>query len=171
MSKPMRVKVKYVQKHFYIINLGICRWYQAVIPILDIWIGFGVMAEKLNHYVRIFRFCGVFYVHPPPPPRQKFKIPRTLSSNVLAFKGFVNICLKWRVGQILRSLAEKRRNRTKIQGSALQRISISWCFLRKRSIMWAGQTKFPGSVWHASPTLDLDAELGIFGNSWFGRWL
>ena len=26
-------------------------------------------------------------------------------------------------------------------------------FLRKRSMMWAGQTKFPGLVWQASPTL------------------
>ena len=36
-------------------------------------------------------------------------------------------------------------------------ISISWCFLRKRSIMWAirwaGQTKFPGPVRQAGPTL------------------
>ena len=57
----MRVEIKYVQGHFYIINFGIYLRYQAVIPIFDIWIGFGVMAEKLNHYVGIFRFLVGFF--------------------------------------------------------------------------------------------------------------
>ena len=151
---------------FYIINFGIYRWYQAVIPIFDIWIGFGVMAEKLNHYVGIFRFCWCFFVHPappPPPPDKNSKFQERLSSNVLDFRGFVNICLKW-VGQILISLAVKRRNRTKIQGSALcSAIPISWCFLRKRSILWAGQTKFPGPDWHASPTLNIFQPTAVWG--------
>ena len=58
----MRVEIKYVQRHFYIINFRIYLLYQAVIPIFDIWIGFGVMAEKLNHYVGVFRL----FIHSPP---------------------------------------------------------------------------------------------------------
>ena len=56
----MKVKVEYVQKHLYIIIFGIYRGCQAAIPIFDILIGFGVMAERLNHYVGIFRFLGCF---------------------------------------------------------------------------------------------------------------
>ena len=69
MSKPIRVKVKYVQTHFYIINLGIYRWYQAVIPIFDIWIGFGVMAEKLNYYAGISVLWCFLFIRPPPPTK------------------------------------------------------------------------------------------------------
>ena len=68
MRKPMKVKVYYVQEHFYIINFGIHRWCQAAIPIVDILIGFGVMAERLNPYVGMFRFWGVFV---PPAPTDK----------------------------------------------------------------------------------------------------
>ena len=70
MSKPMRVEIKYVQGHFYIINFRIYLLYQAVIPIFDIWIGFGVMAEKLNHYVGIFRFL---FIQSPPKKIQNSK--------------------------------------------------------------------------------------------------
>ena len=42
-----------------------------------------------------------------------------------------------------------------------QNIVISWCFC---SIMWAGQTKFPGPVWRASPTLT------EIGSSWPAPW-
>ena len=86
MSKPIKVKVKYDQGHLYIIIFRIYRRCQAAIPIFDILIGFGVMAERLNPRVGIFRFLGVF--NPPWPPQTKFKILRTLSSNDLAFGGF-----------------------------------------------------------------------------------
>ena len=39
-------------------------------------------------------------------------------------------------------------------GTALQKYYINkLMFLWKHSIMWAGQTKFPGPVWQTSPTL------------------
>ena len=46
MSKPIYVKVKYDQGHLYIVIFGIYRRCQAAIPIFDILIGFGVMAER-----------------------------------------------------------------------------------------------------------------------------
>ena len=60
MRPPMKVKVKYVQRHLYIIIFGIYRGCQAAILIFDILIGFGVIAERLNPYVGIFRFLGCF---------------------------------------------------------------------------------------------------------------
>ena len=51
MSKPIYVKVKYDQGHLYIVIFGIYRRCQAAIPIFDILIGFGVMAERLNPHV------------------------------------------------------------------------------------------------------------------------
>ena len=60
MSKPMKIKVKYDQGHLYIVIFGIYRRCQATIPIFDILIDFGVMAEKLNPHVKIFRFLGCF---------------------------------------------------------------------------------------------------------------
>ena len=56
----MKVKVKYVQGHLYIVIFGIYRECQAAIPIFDILIGFGVIAERLNPHVKIFRFLGCF---------------------------------------------------------------------------------------------------------------
>ena len=159
MSKPMRVKVKYVQGHFYIINLGIYRWYQAVIPIFDIWIGVGVMSEKLNHYVGISVFVVVF-VHPPPPPdkyskvRERYHLMSSLSKVSWAFV--------WNGSGRSRDLwLKKGETRRKYKDLLCTSIPISWCFLRKRSIMWAGQTKFPGLVWHASPTLPV-----LFHSNW-----
>ena len=54
---------------------------------VNILIGFGVIAERLNPHVKIFRFFGVFF-DPPGPHRQKFKILRILSSIDLGFEGF-----------------------------------------------------------------------------------
>ena len=72
MSKPIYVKVKYDQGHLYIVIFGIYRRCQAAIPIFDILIGFGVMAERLNPHVEIFRFfLGVF--RPSWPPQTKIK--------------------------------------------------------------------------------------------------
>ena len=68
MSKPMRVKVKYVQGYFYIINGDI----KLLFRFLKFFIGLGVMAEKLNHYIN-FLFSGVFFVHPAPPPPKKIQ--------------------------------------------------------------------------------------------------
>ena len=68
MSKSMKVKVKHVQGHLYIVLYRIISlssefivdFKLAAISILDILIGFGVMAERLNPYVGIFDFWGVF---------------------------------------------------------------------------------------------------------------
>ena len=60
MTQPIKVKVEYIQEHLYIVIFGIDRGCQAAIPIFDILIGFGVMAERLNPYVGIFRFLGCF---------------------------------------------------------------------------------------------------------------
>ena len=60
MRQLMKVKVKYVQRHLYIIIFEIYRECQAAIPIFDILIGFGVMAERLNPYVGNFRFLWWF---------------------------------------------------------------------------------------------------------------
>ena len=84
---------------------GIYRWCQAVIPIFDILISFGVMAERLNPYVGIFRFLRVF--DPPAPHTQKFKMARQ-KPNVYGFGGFVKILLK-SFEQIRRIFAKKRR--------------------------------------------------------------
>ena len=161
MSKPMRVKVKYVHGHFYIINLGIYRCYQAVIPIFDIWIGVGVMSEKLNYYVGIFRFCSVFCSSAPPPPdknskvRERYQLMSSLSKVSWAFV--------WNgSGRSWDLWLKKGETGRKYKDLLCSTIPISWCFLRKRSIMWAGQTKFPGPVWHASPTLIVH---GVF-NTW-----
>ena len=86
MSKPIYVKVKYDQGHLYIVIFGIYRRCQAAIPIFDILIGFGVMAERLNPMSE-FSVFWVFF-DPPGPHRQKLKILRTLSSNHLDFEGF-----------------------------------------------------------------------------------
>ena len=53
----MKVKVKYDQRHLYIIILGIYLRCQAAIPNFDILISFGVIAERLNPHVRIYLFC------------------------------------------------------------------------------------------------------------------
>ena len=71
MSKPIYVKVKYDQGHLYIVIFGIYRRCQATISIFDILISFGVMAERLNPHVGIFRFLGVF--RPFWPPQTKIK--------------------------------------------------------------------------------------------------
>ena len=152
----MRVKVKYVQRHFYIINFGIYRWYQAAIPIFDIRFGFGVMVKKLNQVLcRNFPFLWCFCSSSPPPPPptkiKKFQESYHLMSSLQRFREHY-FCLKW-IGQILRSLAEKGETGRKYKDLRRGAIPISLCFFRKRSIMWAGQTKFLGSVWHASPTL------------------
>ena len=60
MSKPMKVKAIYVQGHLYIVIFGIYRRCPAAIPIFDILIGLGVMADRLNPYIGIFRFFGCF---------------------------------------------------------------------------------------------------------------
>ena len=62
----MKVKVKYFQGHLYIVIFGI---YQAAIPIFNILIGFGVIAEGLNKYDGIFRVFGV----DPPAPTNKIQ--------------------------------------------------------------------------------------------------
>ena len=72
MSKPIKVKVVHVQYDFYSINVGIYRWYPAIIPIFDIFIGFGVMAGILKPLVGIFRIMWVFFV-PPAPTDKKSK--------------------------------------------------------------------------------------------------
>ena len=59
--QPMKVMVKYLQGHFYIINFGIYRWRRAAIPIFDILIGFGVMTERLNPYISEFSFLLFFF--------------------------------------------------------------------------------------------------------------
>ena len=66
MSKPIRVKVKYVQGHLISLTL---EFIGAFIPIFDIWIGFGVMTEKLNHCVGILRL----FIQPSPDKNSKFK--------------------------------------------------------------------------------------------------
>ena len=43
--------------------------------------------------------------------------------------------------------------------AAIKIYFINTMFLQKRSIMWAGQTKFPGPVWQASPTLSQQIQL------------
>ena len=66
----MKMKVKYLQGHFYITNFWIYRWREAAIQILDILIGFGVMAERRTEpyaNVRIFVFFSFSTVRPPPP--------------------------------------------------------------------------------------------------------
>ena len=73
MSQSINVKVEYVQGPLYIVIYGIFRWCQSAIPIFDILIGFGVMAERLNPYDGIFRVLG-FSTPPPRPHRQKFEI-------------------------------------------------------------------------------------------------
>ena len=102
MSEPIKVKVKYVQGHFYIVYFGIYRWCLAAIPIFDILIGFwSRMAEP---QCRKFPFCECCLSLL--PPTDTFKILRTAKSNDLAFGGFVKIWLK-SVGQILWYIAEK----------------------------------------------------------------
>ena len=155
MSKPMRVEIKYVQGHFYIINFGIYLRYQAVIPIFDIWIGFGVMAEKLNHYVGIFRFLFI----QPPQKNSKFQESYHLMSSLSK----VLWTFVWNESDRSWDLwLKKGETGRKCKDLRCSTIPISWCFLRKRSIMWAGQTKFPGPVWHASPTLNVS----LFTREW-----
>ena len=81
MSQPMKVKVKYVQEQLYIAIFGIYLWCQAAIPIVDILIGFGVMAAWLilelwpKDWTPMTEF-SVFWVffRPSCPHRQKLKI-------------------------------------------------------------------------------------------------
>ena len=56
----MKVKVLYDQEHLNIVIFWIDRRCQAAIPIFDILIGFGVIVERLNPHVKIFRFWGCF---------------------------------------------------------------------------------------------------------------
>ena len=71
MIQPMKVKVKYVQGHLYIVIFEIHRLCKAAIPIFDILIGFRVMAERLNPYDEIFRV--LFFFDPPAPTEKKSK--------------------------------------------------------------------------------------------------
>ena len=68
------------------------------------------MSERLNLYVGIFRFLGVFV--PPAPHRQKLKILSSTKSNDHGFQRFLKIWLK-SVAQILRNFAEKKEKQTK----------------------------------------------------------
>ena len=138
MSKPMKVKAKYFQGHLYIIIFGIYRRCPAAIPIFDILIGFGVMAERLNPYIGIFRFFLVFF-DPPDPHRQKFKIRVSTKSNDKDFGCFVRIWLK-SVGQILRIFAEKKDKQLHFRRiAALARDPKNSCILegsqRSRAIL------------------------------------
>ena len=65
----MKIKVKYVQGHLYIVILEIYRWCQAAIPTFDILIGFEVMTERLNPDDEIFRVLFFSTLLPPPPPQ------------------------------------------------------------------------------------------------------
>ena len=71
MSQLMKIKVKYVQGHLYIVILEIYRWYQAAIPTFDILIGFEVITERLNPDDEIFRVLFFSTLLPPPPPHKQ----------------------------------------------------------------------------------------------------
>ena len=57
------------------------------IRIFDISIGFGDMAERLNHYVGMFRLLGCFSTLL--PPHTKIQNLSTTKSNEYSFGGFV----------------------------------------------------------------------------------
>ena len=86
MSKPInvmvKVKVKYDQGHYGSLSSE----FIGDRNLLDILIGFGVMAERLNPMSKFAVFWVFFDL--PGPHRQKFKMLRTLLSNDLGFGGF-----------------------------------------------------------------------------------
>ena len=77
MSKPMKVKVKYVQGHLYIYNniliFEIYRRCQAAIPIFDILVWFRSYGRKTEPICGNLPIFWVFFDQPD-PHRQKFKI-------------------------------------------------------------------------------------------------
>ena len=85
-SKLMKVKVKYVHGHLYIVIFGIYRWCQTAIPIFD-----RLVPELLPRdwtSMSEFSVFGVFFDHPG-AHRQKFKIlvRQNLMTTVSEFSG------------------------------------------------------------------------------------
>ena len=113
--------------------------FRFLIFLLVLELLYGRKTEPL--YVGIFHFSGVFCSSSPPPPDKNSKLQERY--HLMSLLSKVSWTFVWNgSGRSWKFWLKKGETGRKYKDLRSNAVPISWCFLRKRSIMWAGQIKF-----------------------------